>query len=80
MRLKVKEDMYYVSDGNVIDNQYLSKKELLETFAHILVEGDIWETDKDDPKLFICVEGKWEGEYNEGWWEYEVLEEFFEIV
>jgi hypothetical protein len=80
MKLKVIKDCFYISDGNVNDNQYLSKEELLESFPHLLVKGDIWETDKDDPELFICVEGEWKGEYNEGWWEYEVLKEFFEIM
>ena len=29
---------------------------------------------------FECIEGKWENELSDGWWEYEFVKEYFEII
>jgi hypothetical protein len=80
MKLEVIKDCYYVSDGRALDNEYLSKEELFDMISHLLVVGDIWETDKDSPKYFVCVSGEWEGELNDGWWEYKRLKDYFKEI
>jgi len=80
MKLKVIKDCYYVSDGRALDNEYVDKEELFNMVSHLLVVGDIWKTSIDEPELLLCVSGEWEDEYNEGWWEYEKLKEYFEEI
>jgi hypothetical protein len=80
MKLEVIKDCYYVSDGRALDNEYVDKEELFNMVSHLLVIGDIWETDKDDPEFFACISGEWEGELNDGWWEYKRLKDYFKKI
>ena len=80
MKLKVIKDCYYVSGENFYDAEYMSHEELMNRITHMLIKGDIWETSIDDPDLLICTSGDWENEFNEGWWEYEDLKEYFEEI
>jgi hypothetical protein len=80
MKLEVIKDCYYVSDGRALDNEYLDKEELFNMVSHLLVVGDIWETDKDNPEYLVCVSGEWEGELNDGWWEYKRLKDYFKEI
>jgi len=80
MKLEVIKDCYYVSDGRSFEHDYLDKEELFNMVSHLLVEGDIWETDKDDPEFFICISGEWEGESSDGWWEHKNVSNFFKEI
>lgn len=81
MKIQVIEDCYYVSDGRVMEDEYLSKEELFNSITHLLVKGDVWETDKENPEYFVCVESEnWLGELNDGWWSYEELKHFFKEI
>ena len=80
MKLKVIIDCFYISDGRSFEWEYLTKQELFNIANHLLVVGDIWETSTEYPELLICTSGVWEGEYNEGWWEYEDVSKFFEVI
>lgn len=68
-KLKVIKDVYYVSDGNVLDDEYLTKEELFEKLAHLCVVDDIWEVvDEGEYGVFLnCIEGTWKGESSDGW-------------
>lgn len=79
MKLKVIKDCYYISREDFGDNEYVSHEELMNRIVHMLVVGDIWET-ITDKENFICISGEWENEYNEGYWEYENLKEYFEEI
>ncbi len=80
MKLKVIKDCYFISDGRSYEWEYLDKEELFDTVNHLLVVGDIWETSTEHPELLICTSGEWKDEYNEGWWEYEDVSRFFEVI
>lgn len=80
MKLKVIKDCYYVSREDFSDAEYMSHEELMNRIVHMLVKGDIWKTSIDEPEFLLCVSGAWENEYNEGWWEYENLKEYFEEI
>ena len=53
-----------------------------DCFVHSLVVGDVWvkKVEDDGFEYFECIEGKWENELSDGWWEYEFVKEYFEII
>jgi hypothetical protein len=83
MKIQVKEDMYYVSEDLSCIGM-VSKDELECSYTHILVKGDVWEKVDDKGNfsnpLFKCIEGKWEGEDNDGWWDFENDSDYFEVL
>ena len=80
MKLKVIKDCYYVTPENFYDYEYLDHEELMSRIVHMLAKNDIWETSIEEPELLECTSGEWEGEYNEGWWNYNDLKEYFEVI
>jgi len=83
MKIKVIKDCYYVSED--LTNIGLVDKDVFESsFSHLLVKGDIWESVVDEgnfvDQMFKCIEGKWLDEENDGWWDYEGNECYFEIL
>jgi hypothetical protein len=80
MKLEVIKDCYYITEDSLQECTYLSKEELFDSLAHLLVVGDIWETDKEYPEYLVCVSGEWEGELSDGWWEYEKLKDYFKEI
>jgi hypothetical protein len=83
MKIKVIKDCYYVHED--LTNIGLVDKDGFEnSFSHLLVKGDIWESIDDESnfneQLFICIEGKWLDDENDGWWVYEGNECYFEII
>jgi hypothetical protein len=82
-RLKVTKDIYYVSDGRNLDDEFLTKDELFDQISHLCVAGDIWGVIEDDGQKWLqCIAGKWEGEFNDGWFDAdEMLDKgVFEII
>ena len=69
-KLKVVKDIYYVSDGRSLDDEFLTKEELFDQVSHLCVVGDIWEVIEDNGgKWLQCITGNFEGEYNDGWFD-----------
>jgi hypothetical protein len=83
MKIRVIEDMYYVSE-DLSGIGMVSKEEFENSFSHLLVIGDVWEKIDDEGnfnnQVFKCIEGKWLDEENDGWWDYEGNEDYFEVV
>jgi hypothetical protein len=81
MKLEVIKDCYYVVDGRNLDEEYLTKNQLFANITHLLVKGDIWETDNEYPEFLKCVKSKdWLDELNDGWWEYKWVKDFFKVI
>ena len=69
-KLKVVKDIYYISDGRMLDGECLTKEELFDQVSHLCVVEDVWEVIEDDGgKWLQCIAGQWEGEYNDGWFD-----------
>ena len=84
MKIKVIKDGYYVSE-DLTNCGLVDKDEFEYSFSHLLIKGDIWESIDEEGNfndiIFRCIsKGKWEGEDNEGWWDYKGSEDFFEII
>ena len=83
MKIKVVKESYYVSE-DLTALGMVSKEEFENSFSLILVIGDVWEKVDDEGnfsnQVFKCIEGEWEGEYNDGWWDYEENIDCFEII
>ena len=83
MKIKVIKDCYYVHED--LTNIGLVDKDKFEnSFSHLLVKGDIWESVDEEGnfnnQMFKCIEGKWLDEENDGWWDYEGYEYYFEVI
>jgi hypothetical protein len=84
MKIKVIEDCYYVSE-DLSSIGLVGRDEFENSFSHLLVKGDIWESVVDEGnfsyQIFKCIKGdKWEGEESDGWWDYEGNECYFEVI
>jgi hypothetical protein len=83
MKIKVIENAYYVSE-DLSSIGLVSEDEFESSFSHTLVKGDIWESISDEgnfnSQVFKCIEGKWLDEENDGWWDYEGNEYYFEVI
>jgi len=83
MKIKVIINAYYVSE-DLSSIGIVSEDEFKYSFSHLLVKGDVWEKIDDEGnfnnQVFKCIEGKWLNEENDGWWDYEGYEDFFEII
>jgi hypothetical protein len=77
MKIKVIKDAYYVSE-DLTGIGMVDKATLEASYSHLLVVGDVWEANDDG--FFECIEGAWEGEESDGWWDYEGFEDYFEVV
>ena len=83
MIIRVIKNVYYVNED--LTNVGLVDQDTFEcSFSHLLVVGDVWEKIGDESKWgddnFKCIEGKWEGEESDGWWNYKGFEGYFEII
>lgn len=77
MKIKVIKNGYYVSE-DVSGLGVINEDTFTSSFTHLLVVGDVWVMSADE--FFNCVEGAWKGECNDGWWDYEFVKEYFEIL
>jgi hypothetical protein len=84
MKIKVIKNAYYVSED--LTNIGMVDQDTFESsFSHLLVVGDVWESIDDEEgnfseQFFKCIEGAWEGEVSDGWWDYKGFEGYFEVV
>ena len=84
MKIKVIKNAYYVSED--LTNIGMVDQDTFESsFSHLLVVGDVWESVDDEEgnfseQFFKCIEGTWEGEVSDGWWDYKGFEGYFEVV
>ena len=82
-KFKVVKDVYYVSDGRSIDGEYMTKEELMEQVSHLCVKDDVYEVVEEAGMIYFdCISGQWEGESNDGWfdWEDMIEKDIFEEV
>jgi hypothetical protein len=85
MKLKVIKNAYYVSE-DLTNIGMVDQATFYNSFSRLLVMGDVWESriaddgDGDSFEYFECVEGEWLGETNDGWWDYESNEAYFEVI
>jgi hypothetical protein len=83
MTIKVIKDAYYVSE-DLTSIGMVNKDEFESSFSHVLVVGDIWESIEEQGHWndinFKCIEGKWEGDENDGWWDYKDNEGYFIVM
>ena len=81
MKIKVIKNGYYVND-NLSCYGMVDQGTFESSFVHSLVVGDVWvkKVEDDGFEFFECIEGKWENELSDGWWEYEFVKEYFEII
>jgi hypothetical protein len=80
-KIKVIKDAYYVNED--VSGLGLIDKDTFEcSFSHLLVTGDVWEkrTMDDGYEFFECTSGKWEGEESDGYWEYNYVKGYFEVI
>ena len=69
-KLKVVKDIYYIPEDSISECEFLTYEELMDSVSRLLVKGDVYEVVVDDgDKLIMCIEGSWEGEYNDGWFD-----------
>ena len=80
-KIKVIKEAYYVSE-DLTSHGMIDKDEFESSFSQFLVVGDVWElkTEENGFEYFKCIKGKWKGEENEGWWDYEDNKDYFEII
>jgi hypothetical protein len=83
MKLKVIKNGYFVV-GDVVDTGLINQETFESSFVHFLWVGDVWvlKEEEDVKDVFECIEGEWEGEFNEGWWEFDndTIKEYFEVL
>ena len=80
MTIKVIKDAYYISE-DLTGIGMVDKATLEASYSHLLVVGDVWELKMIDGYTFFeCIEGAWEGEESDGWWEYKGYEDYFEVI
>lgn len=83
LKFKVVKDVYYISDGKSLDGEFMTKEELMEQVAHVLVKDDVYEVVEEEGMIYFnCISGQWEGESNDGWfdWEEMIDKDIFEEV
>jgi hypothetical protein len=61
------KDIYYVSEGNEMECEFLTLEELMDNVSHLCVEGDIYEKTENTENGFLCISGRWYSEFNDGW-------------
>ena len=79
-KLKVIKDIYYIVEDSLDECSYLTKEELFESVAHLLVKDDVWVVVEDN--VVECIEGSWINEYNDGWFDFEEMynKGVFEVI
>jgi len=69
-KLKVVKDIYYITEDSINECEFLTLEEVMSNLHHLLVKDDLYEVVEDNGnKLILCIEGDWEGEYNDGWFD-----------
>jgi hypothetical protein len=81
MTIKVIKDAYYVNE-DVSGLGLIDHNTFESSYTHTLVVGDIWKKvpTTDGYELFECISGRYEGEDNDGFWEYKNHEGYFEVI
>lgn len=69
-KLRVTKDIYYIAEDSISECEYLTYDELMNSVSRLLVKDDVYEVVGDVWDRFIeCIEGTWEGESNDGWFD-----------
>ena len=73
-KFKVVKDVYYVSEDSSLECEFLTKEELEEQLAHVCVKDDVYEVVEEKGIIYFnCISGQWEGESNDGWFDWEEM-------
>jgi hypothetical protein len=83
LKFKVVKDVYYISDGRSLDGEFMTKEELMEQITHMCVKDDVYEVVEEEGIIYFdCISGQWEGESNDGWfdWKEMIDKDIFEEV
>ena len=69
-KLKVTKDIYCIPEDSFSEGDFLTHEELMDSFCKVLVKDDVYEVvEEDGDKFILCVEGSWDGELNDGWFD-----------
>lgn len=82
-KLIVVKDIYYVTEDSMDECSFMTKEELFDQLSHLCVVGDVWKVIEDSGgKWLQCITGKWEDEYNDGWFDADEMfnKGVFEII
>jgi hypothetical protein len=63
------KDIYYVSEDNGMECEFLTLDELMDKVAHLCVKGDVYKKTDDTENGFLCISGRWYNEFNDGWFD-----------
>jgi hypothetical protein len=63
------KDIYYVSEDNGMDCEFITFDELMDKVAHLCVKGDVYKKMFDYEGGFLCISGRWYSEFNDGWFD-----------
>jgi hypothetical protein len=73
-KFKVVKDVYYVSEDSSLECEFLTKEELMDQIAHVCVKDDVYEVVEEKGIIYFdCISGQWEGESNDGWFDWEEM-------
>jgi len=80
MKIKVIKNAYYVNE-DLSNYGCVDEETFNNSFSHLLCIGDVWESYNDEyGNFFTCIEGKWKDELSDGWWDYDHMKGYFEII
>jgi hypothetical protein len=69
-KLKVTKDIYYIVEGDIDECEFMTYEELMHGITKVLVKDDVYEViEEDGDKFILCIEGSWEGDTNDGWFD-----------
>ena len=69
-KLVVVKDIYYITEDSIDECSFMTKEELFDQVSHLCVVGDVWGVVEDEGEKWLqCTTGKFESEYNDGWFD-----------
>tara|TARA_R100000030_G_C3196146_1_gene109636 strand:+ start:387 stop:635 length:249 start_codon:yes stop_codon:yes gene_type:complete len=82
MKYKVIKNGYFIID-NLSNSGLLSEEEFNMNFIHMLIIGDIWKFDEviEGETILKCIKSEtWDGESSEGWFNFDLYKDYFELI
>lgn len=82
MKYKVIKNGFFVID-NLSNNGLLNEEEFEGSIIRMLIIGDIWEFDEvvEGQTILKCIKSKiWDGESSEGWFNFDLYKDYFELI
>jgi len=81
MKIKVIKNAYYVSE-DLTNYGCVDEETFNNSFSQVLCVGDIWESCSTEfGDFFKCIKSNiWREELNDGWWDYDRMKDYFEVI